>query len=1193
MVQSVVMYLKKLELQGFKSFPEHTVIEFGPGMTAVVGPNGSGKSNITDAVRWVLGEMSIKTLRGGKMEDVIFNGTSARKAMNYAEVTLVLDNSDHRVDLDFPEIQITRRLYRSGESEYQINKVNCRLKDITGMFLDTGLGKDGYSIVGQGRVDEVLSSKSEDRRRIVEEASGIVKFKMRKEEAERKLNSTENNLIRLNDIIGEIEGRIEPLGEQAEKARTYHKTYDELKAKEISLLCAKINNAESTMGDSSKVKESLEADIAQKEEEFNSLRNSNKEYTDKADAIEEKIEELRQELSDITEEEYGLRADQKVCAQKKLSAEEALKANEESLVELDNAVKELEAAREEHKTKAASLLDEATALKEQGENCVKEKADLEAELASKEDSFKSVNETIEGKTNELFEIKRNILAAKGRIEAFDSRIKETQEDLEEVKSSKKDSDEELKKADKYWHDMISGEKDVKSDISERDEKMAELKVKQTELNKFFDENNRRLVALEARLKSLKDLESRKDGYQESVKHLAEQASKDKEVSSRIVGIIGDLINVDAKYEVAIETALGNSIHNVVTETEDDASYLIGILKENRLGRITFLPKENIRRRDIAPEVKKKASSCKGYVGIASELVKCDRELEDIVSNLLGKIIISETLDDARVIARKIDHSSKVICIDGDSVNPGGSLTGGSLKNSGIGILGRQREIDELSKKVETYESKLADSEEERQDVDDKIGTITIELEQLAEQLKFFSMERVKAESAYRNLEEKTKDVDNKIKELEQALSDMSKEKIKTEDDIEEYESIESELEGSLAEYKETIAKRDEINEEYKAKIDAVRDREAEITAKAARLLAERNGELDLASHIKGQIEDTRNAVKAKNDEIADCAKRIKEAEAESEAIEKKIAKFKESEEQYEKKISGLFEEKEKVAEEMSGFVDRITQVSELINTLRNKLSAHVSKYEKYINDIDDAKNRLWENYEVTFDNVKDQAEPVSDINKVSREVTQLRNVIRDLGPVNLNSIEEYDQVSKRYEFMIAQREDILTSKKELEKLIEDLVTEMKAQFIEHFNTINENFKNVFSDLFGGGTAEILLDNAEDVLSCAIEIKAQPPGKKLQNLSLLSGGERCLTAIAFLFAILELKPSPFVILDEVEAALDDVNIVRFTDFVRRYTAKTQFVLVTHRKGTMEACDRMYGVTMAERGISKILSMELGS
>ncbi|MBP5655932.1 MAG: chromosome segregation protein SMC [Clostridiales bacterium] len=1187
------MYLKKLELQGFKSFPEHTVVEFGPGMTAVVGPNGSGKSNITDAVRWVLGEMSVKTLRGGKMEDVIFNGTSARKAMNYAEVTLVLDNSDRRVDLEFPEIQITRRLYRSGESEYQINKVNCRLKDITGLFLDTGLGKDGYSIVGQGRVDEVLSSKSEDRRRIVEEASGIVKFKMRKEEAERKLNSTENNLIRLNDIIGEIESRIEPLGEQAEKARTYHKTYDELKTKEISLLCAKIGNAQDAMGDSSQVKETLESDIAAKEAEFEALRNSNKEFTDRSDAIEEKIEDLRQELSDITEEEYGLVADQKVAGQKIISAQEALKTNEESLAELNKAAEDLAAVREDHKTKAAKLLDEATALKEQGEQFVKDKEDLEKELADKEDSFRSVNETIQGKTDELFEVKRNILAAKGKVEGFDERISEVQGKLKEIKESKKGSDEELAKADKYWHDMISGEKDVKSDISQRDEKMAELKVKQNELNKFFDENNRRLVALEARLKSLKDLESRKDGYQESVKKLSDKAKEDKEVSERIVGIIGDLINVDAKYEVAIETALGNSIHNVVTETEDDASYLINVLKDHKLGRITFLPKENIRPRDIAPEVKKKASSCAGYIGIASELVKCDPELKDIISNLLGRIIISETLDDARDIARKIEHSSKVICIDGDAVNPGGSLTGGYFKNSGIGILGRSREIEELAKKVETLDNKLADSEQDRQEIDDKLGTVTIELEQLAEQLKFYSVERVKAESAYRNLEEKTKGIEDEICALEQSLSDMSKEKIKTQEDIEEYESIETELEDSLAGFKETIAKRDEINEEYKAKIDSVRDKEAEITAKAAQLLAERNGVLDLASHIKGQIEDTNNAIKAKVDEIAECNKRIKEAEEESAAIDKKIAKFKESEGKLEAKIAELFEEKEKVSAEMSGFVDRITQVSDVINNLRNKLSAHVSKYEKYINDIDDAKNRLWENYEVTYDNVKEDAEPVKDLGKVNREVTQLRNIIRDLGPVNLNSIEEYDQVSKRYEFMVSQREDILTSKKELEKLIEELITEMRAQFIEHFNTINENFKVVFADLFGGGTAEILLDNDEDVLNCAIEIKAQPPGKKLQNLSLLSGGERCLTAIAFLFAILELKPSPFVILDEVEAALDDVNIVRFTDFVRRYTAKTQFVLVTHRKGTMEACDRMYGVTMAERGISKILSMELGS
>lgn len=1184
------MYLKKLEIQGFKSFPENTLIEFDTGMTAIVGPNGSGKSNVTDAVRWVLGEQSAKSLRGGKMEDVIFNGTSTRKAMNYAEVTLTLDNVDKYIDYDFPEIQITRRLYRSGESEYQINKVNCRLKDIVNLFLDTGIGKDGYSIVGQGRVDEILSTKSEDRRYVIEEAAGIVKYKVRKEEAERKLSHTEQNLVRIDDVLAELNERSGPLEEQSKKAIKYHRIYEEMKTKDISLLVHKITEANTAMGDSASIKEQLEAEIKEQEDRYVALRNENAEMTAKSDALEEQIEDKRQELSDVTEQQYEINSDKKVLAERVNQVNKEIDSDTYDNESANARIKALELERKEHLDKAETILGECNEIKLEIDKLSKERDMFLIDFEKEEKSRSQIQTQIESKTNELYQSRENIKSTAARIEALGEQITHTREQLQNIENGKAELKKSLDEADRHWKEMTKSEGDVQDDIKVRNEKLASLSERQVELNKFFEKHNTEFLSSCARLRTLKDFEKRKEGYQESVKRLLDEIENDPKQKAKVVGVLGDLISVDKKYEVAIEIALGNSIHNLVTEKEKDAADLISILKTKHLGRVTFLPVENIKSRPLPREIESRASHLRGYIDTAANLVKCDRKLDDIISNLLGRIIIADDLDNARVIASNTDHQVRVITLEGDSVNPGGSLTGGSVRKNTAGILGRAREIEELTKRTDELEAKLSDNEENRQEIDDKIGVLNKEIMLLGEQLKYFSMERVKAETEFRNIEGKINESDNQKNEIEELLKKISTEKLRLEDDLEEFGRIEQEIGNELLDIKEDSKSGDQKAADFSTKISDIREKISGMTANSERLLAERNGVLNLAEHIKTQIDLNNKEIGERNSVIEENRKALEQINKDIQKADEELKKFDVQEKELSKVVSDLMKQKADIDSGMSGFVSNLTSINDSINNLRNRLNSHVSKYEKYINDIDFSKNRLWEDYEVTYDNIKDECSPVEDPSGMAKEISKLKNDIKNIGPVNLDSVEEYRELSERIEFMTSQRNDIFDAKTNLEKVISDLVNEMQQQFITHFEIINNNFKRVFFDLFGGGTAEIVLDS-DDVLNCNIEIKAQPPGKKLQSLTLLSGGERCLTAIALLFAILELKPSPFVILDEVEAALDDVNVTRFTDFVRRYCVKSQFILVTHRKGTMEACDRMYGVTMAERGISKILSMRL--
>lgn len=1186
------MYLKKLELQGFKSFPDYTLIEFDRGMTAIVGPNGSGKSNVTDAVRWVLGEQSVKSLRGGKMEDVIFNGTSVKKAMNYAEVTMTLDNSDKYVDTEYSEIEITRRLYRSGESEYQINKVNCRLKDIVNLFFDTGLGKDGYSIVGQGRVDDILSPKSEDRRRVIEEAAGITKYKSRKEEAERKLASTEQNLLRIDDRLNELSERVGPLKEQAEKATEYHKAYEQLKQTDISLLVRRINDATEAMGDFADVLQKVRDEIKEQEDRYVKLRNSNSDLNEKSEQLEQDIEDKRQELSDLTEEMHDVSAQIKVDEERVSSLKNKIEENSKAQNEISEDIARLENEYKGRMAKADELLDKANEEKKKTEKLVEEK---EALIESHKDSEKSLGElrsAIEDKMRQKTETSGKINTANGQIAIFTDRIKELTDEREASRRIRDELEQKIKDAEKAWKEMMEKEGEVTSDIQVRNDKLSELKKTESDLLDQHENATRTFLSDKSKLKTLKDLESRKEGYQESVRRLMNYADTDSSVKKKCVGVLGDLISTQKKYNTAIEIALGNAIHNVVTKTEQDAADLILTLKDNHLGRVTFLPIENIRARSLDKKTLDDASKNKGYIGVASDLVSNDKSLDDIVANILGKIIICDTMDSARSIARSIDHSAKIITLDGDSINAGGSLTGGSVRKDASGILGRAGEIKDLEAKLIKKEQELAVIEAQRQDVDSSIGDIERELAQLDEQLKYFSVERAKAEAEYKNLGVRRTELNDSISESEKQLHQISVDKLRLEDDVAEYSQIIKEIDNELSDYREDVDRSDNAAKEFNDALDKIKEKISEGKTSSERILAERNGVIDLASHIKEELSLRKKNLEESKQSATSDARSMKDITEAIEAQKALKAKQQEKFASMSENIRKITEEKEEIDGRLKGFFEKSSEVNDILTRLREKENGIVSRNEKHIVDIDTSKNRLWEDYEVTYDNVKDTYAPSTNINESVKTISSLKNKIKALGPVNLNSIEEYREVNEKYEFITKQRNDIYDAKTDLEKVISDLISEMKEQFLNNFTTINENFRTVFTDLFNGGSAEIVLSDTEDVLNCAIEIKAQPPGKKLQSLTLLSGGERCLTAIALLFAILQLRPSPFVILDEVEAALDDVNVSRFTDFVRRYTARSQFILVTHRKGTMEACDRMYGVTMAERGISKILSMRIG-
>lgn len=1178
------MYLESLELQGFKSFPDKIKLTFDKGITAVVGPNGSGKSNIGDAVRWVLGEQSSKTLRGAKMEDVIFSGTQFRKPVGFAQVTLNIINNKGILQIPSEQVSVTRKLYRSGESEYLINGSQVRLKDIYELFMDTGLGRDGYSIIGQGRVAEIVSAKSGERREIFEEAAGISKFRYKKAEAERKLEAAEDNILRLRDIIGELESRVEPLRIQSEKAAKFIEYSETKKSLEITVWVRQIDDLKKSLEElsdklliSTNEYNGIESDITRLEDEIQSL-------SDKMQDNTLHIEEMRAEILETERSNTQIHADIAVCENDIHHCEENI-ADIEKQQELTlNSNQENRRIIEEKLSDIKNTEQDIADTKEKFEEVNNELA----AAVSEQDSFNNRFSEVQSALNKLYikQSEYSIALSSGR---------QSIDDINEQIALAKEQDENMRMA---AEDLDREKAETADGISMLDEKTGELNNRIGGLSKLHDVRAEKLAAAkkqledinfgirdkDQRIRMLNDLENSMEGFAHSVKQVL-KASKTGQLSG-VYGSVAQLIKVDSQYSVAIETALGGALQNIIVENEDIAKRGIRLLQETKAGRATFLPITSVKGNRLNENG---LDSCDGFIALAVDLVKFDAKLTGIYTSLLGRIVIAEDIDLATNIAKKYGYKFRIVTLDGQVINAGGSFTGGSTAKSS-GVLTRKNDIERLNAERSQLAEKLTDvkqSCEKLQAETDKLGfDIAAARDELntvnADKIRFESeLKRIEAMLA-QNIEQRSSAKQNaskladKLKETEQFISEASLKLEETEKEISEKEKTVSENEEqrlamqnkreALTEEMSSLKLHEaELNKDLEAlhaEVKRLEEQCLEIGDNSARLALELDAQRGIIKEKQEKIEALNAKLAGTKDSVAEINGKIIAAQAEQRLMEQRSN-------EHRAKVRELSDGKEKYSREMTRLEER-------------KISVQGS-YDKIISD-------MAEQYNMYLSEAVELAVPVDDLLIVQRDLAEIKQKIRSLGNVNVAAIEEYKEVSERYNFMSEQLNDVETSKRELEKLIDELTDNMRRQFTESFNSINSNFKQIFVELFGGGHAELSLTDPDDVLESGIEIRVAPPGKVINNLSLLSGGEQAFVAIAIYFSILKLKPAPFCILDEIEAALDDINVTKYAQYLRKFTDTTQFILITHRRGSMDEADVMYGVTMQEKGTSKILRLE---
>ena len=1182
------MRLKNIEMQGFKSFADKIYLDFNPGITAIVGPNGSGKSNISDAIRWVMGEQSIKSLRGSKMEDVIFSGTESRKALGFAEVTLVLDNSDNYFNLNFPEITVTRRVYRSGEGEYYINKTLCRLKDIHELFMDTGLGRDGYSIIGQGKIDSVLSTKSEDRRQIFEEAAGISKYKYRKLEAERKLVQTTDNLTRVEDILSELEGQLEPLERQSEKARRYLLLRDEMRGLDINVSVINAENAKKDLNELKNNVELLSEQISGIKQELDKTESEISAMYDKSAEYDQQIENYRE----ADKNTVSLINDQK--NQINLLTND-IAHNKQDVERLEQ---EIETSKEDIERIDGVLEEHLNNLEELNSKCQATTISLD-ELA---EESKKADENVSEKNSLLESIKAEIIELTAKSNAAASAIDNLKILTDSFGERKKIIEEELsgKAKDKDELNALFADNNNKKDeystkINECISMIDELENKNSGLNekisKLAEEQNNLLNKLnqrQARKNMLIDMEREYEGYTKGVKSVMTAYQEGKIGNAKIYGPLAQLIKTKPDYIMAIETALGNANQNIVTKAEEDAKAAISYLKANHLGRATFLPISAVKPRKFDES---SVRTLKGYIDVASNLVECDNKYKDIISSFLGNTVVCDNLDNAVVMAKKSGHSFKIVTLDGDVIQPGGAMTGGSAVKT-TGSLSRTGEIDSLEKEIAKLKDESRKNDLERNKIekdiqnnkalilksDDELKELQKCLIQIESEIQFQSNILDTLESGETQLNSELDTISKRIDEIH--LEKKEKEKF-IEECIEKCTQLENQAKKAETEFTELSAKNDILI----AKL-------TELNISRNAILKDIELENERISKLNTEKSQILILISGKTEGISQLTARCKEMENESEKLQVDTKNQESSLNNYRDEIETLATNKTELEKSLREKQASIKGIQEQMFSLTQQQTKMESRMEKYETEIESIVNRLLEEYELPYSEAAQMKIPDDfDFKAASVKIRGLREQIRSLGNINIDSIEEYKNVKERFDFLTIQTNDLQKAKKELESVIEEMLGIMKTRFAQQFKIINDNFNKVFSALFGGGTAALYLSDPDNVLESGIEIEAQPPGKKLQSLSLLSGGERAFTAIALLFAILDVRPTPFCILDEIEAALDDVNVYRFADYLKNYSDKTQFIVVTHRRGTMEAANILYGVTMQERGISKLLSLNI--
>ncbi len=1180
------MYLKRLELQGFKSFADKTILELMPGITTVIGPNGSGKSNISDAIRWVLGEQSMKSLRGTKSMDIIFAGTQNRKSLGFAEASLVFDNSDGALPIEYTEVTVTRKIYRSGETGYFINKVPCRLKDVLELFMDTGIGKDGYSIIGQGKIDEILSNKSEDRRHIFEEAAGIVKYRTRKQESEKKLEHTKLNLLRINDILTEIEGNLEPLQIQADKAKKYLNLREELKSIEIGLF---VYNIEKYKQELEKVVQDIDVMQTQCNDEEGRLERIKilkEELKSSIDEITETIENMSNIGFESQKQIEQLNSDINVAKTRIANNNEN---NDRYLKEIDEQNAKIQELKEEIEQKEAKK-DNLKQNKEKFEKELNEKQEeldkLTEKLSSKELEIEGYKHTVEENTDKKYELQSEINAQNINYQNFEKRqvqIKqEMQSTISELDSTRLNKEDIAKQFNEIENKKNKAQNSLNEVAKQREEANQKIKSFESNINILSSE----MRIKESRLKFLIETEKEKEGYIKSVKSLLKDCENIKELGKGMNGVLANIIEVPDELQTAIEMCLGASLQNIVTETETDAKRLVEHLRKNNLGRASFLPISSVKGRKL-DKIKGNES---GVVGIASDLVKYNKKYEQIILNLLGRTVIVDNMDTAIRVAKQNDYTFRIVTTEGDLINPSGAITGGSVAKKTVNILGRSKEIEKLEKEVNELKVKIKKLEDEKQEYEESIEGVlelSANLEKELQEIDItYATEKQKVISINENIEKLEKRL-NRLKE-EQANLEKQKEKaVSTKGDlqveinkiIEQNEELSKIINGFAELNKDDQKYIDDLNFDItnlKISVSSFDESEASIQ--------------EIQERINQELENAHTSIENKNAQIEQIKKDNEELEKSIQDTLQKIEEVKESVNSSSSKIEELKKERAQKSEKLSKQEDEITVKFKVIEDLKGQLVKLDVKKTKIDEDINGVINKMWEEYELTPNNAEQYQKP-ENVALTQKRVNNLRTEIRELGSVNINAIEEYKNLKDRYDFMSEQRLDLENTMSKLRKVISDMTQIMKEQFKEKFKVINKNFGEVFAELFGGGKAELTLEDEENILECGIEITVQPPGKKLQNMMLLSGGEKAFTAIALLFAILKINPAPFCVLDEIEAALDDVNVFRYADYLKKFTEHTQFLVITHRKGTMEAADSVYGVTMEESGISKLLSMKL--
>ena len=1180
------MYLKRLELQGFKSFADKTILELMPGITTVIGPNGSGKSNISDAIRWVLGEQSMKSLRGTKSMDIIFAGTQNRKSLGFAEASLVFDNSDGALPIEYTEVTVTRKIYRSGETGYFINKVPCRLKDVLELFMDTGIGKDGYSIIGQGKIDEILSNKSEDRRHIFEEAAGIVKYRTRKQESEKKLEHTKLNLLRINDILTEIEGNLEPLQIQADKAKKYLNLREELKSIEIGLF---VYNIEKYKQELEKVVQDIDIMQTQCNDEEGRLERIKilkEELKSSIDEITETIENMSNIGFESQKQIEQLNSDINVAKTRIANNNEN---NDRYLKEIDEQNAKIQELKEEIEQKEAKK-DNLKQNKEKFEKELNEKQEeldkLTEKLSSKELEIEGYKHTVEENTDKKYELQSEINAQNINYQNFEKRQaqirQEMQSTISELDSTRLNKEDIAKQFNEIENKKNKAQNSLSEVAKQREEANQKIKSFESNINILSSE----MRIKESRLKFLIETEKEKEGYIKSVKSLLKDCENIKELGKGMNGVLANIIEVPDELQTAIEMCLGASLQNIVTETETDAKRLVEHLRKNNLGRASFLPISSVKGRKL-DKIKGNEG---GVVGIASDLVKYNKKYEQIILNLLGRTVIVDNMDTAIRGAKQNDYTFRIVTTEGDLINPSGAITGGSVAKKTVNILGRSKEIEKLEKEVNELKVKIKKLEDEKQEYEESIEGVlelSANLEKELQEIDItYATEKQKVISINENIEKLEKRL-NRLKE-EQANLEKQKEKaVSTKGDlqveinkiIEQNEELSKIINGFAELNKDDQKYIDDLNFDItnlKISVSSFDESEASIQ--------------EIQERINQELENAHTSIENKNAQIEQIKKDNEELEKSIQDTLQKIKEVKESVNSSSSKIEELKKERSQKSEKLSKQEDEITVKFKVIEDLKGQLVKLDVKKTKIDEDINGVINKMWEEYELTPNNAEQYQKP-ENVALTQKRVNNLRTEIRELGSVNINAIEEYKNLKDRYDFMSEQRLDLENTMSKLRKVISDMTQIMKEQFKEKFKVINKNFGEVFAELFGGGKAELTLEDEENILECGIEITVQPPGKKLQNMMLLSGGEKAFTAIALLFAILKINPAPFCVLDEIEAALDDVNVFRYADYLKKFTEHTQFLVITHRKGTMEAADSVYGVTMEESGISKLLSMKL--